>query len=497
MSISFNHIPANVRTPLFYAEMDNSQANPFTLIMQALLLGQKCSGGTATTNTPYIVGNEAQAVTLFGRGSMLHRMFKQFRANNPMMELWAIAMPDPSTTKSTGTIVFTGPATANGTVSLYIAGQAVPTNVAKADTASEIAAAVAASINAAYDLPVSATVSTNTVTLHCLWGGTSGDDIAVSLNYNGLVAGEKLPAGVGATITAMDGGAGIPAPAGAIAALGDESYEFIIHPYADTGTMDALDTELDDESGRWSYARQVYGHAYTALRGSLSDLVTHGDARNGQHHTCFGFEADIQQPVWEVVAAAAGRQSAYLAADVARPTQTGPLVGITPPRAGQRFMRSERESLLNHGIATLYAENGTVRIERGITNYRENAYGQTDVSYLDAETLHTSAYVLRRLKTDITSKYGRCKLANDGTKFGAGQAIVTPNVIRGELLASYKDMEFNGIVENFEQFARHLIVERDGTDPNRVNVLYPPDYVNQLRVFAVLNQFRLQYPAVV
>jgi phage tail sheath gpL-like len=56
-------------------------------------------------------------------------------------------------------------------------------------------------------------------------------------------------------------------------------------------------------------------------------------------------------------------------------------------------------------------------------------------------------------------------------------------------------MENLGIVENAALFASHLIVERDATDPNRVNVLYPADYVNQLRVFAVLNQFRLQYPA--
>jgi hypothetical protein len=38
-------------------------------------------------------------------------------------------------------------------------------------------------------------------------------------------------------------------------------------------------------------------------------------------------------------------------------------------------------------------------------------------------------------------------------------------------------------------------VERDVNDPNRVNVLYPPDLINQLRVFAVLAQFRLQYNA--
>ena len=37
------------------------------------------------------------------------------------------------------------------------------------------------------------------------------------------------------------------------------------------------------------------------------------------------------------------------------------------------------------------------------------------------------------------------------------------------------------------------MVERDPNNPNRVNVLYPPDLINQLRMFAVLAQFRLQY----
>jgi len=116
-----------------------------------------------------------------------------------------------------------------------------------------------------------------------------------------------------------------------------------------------------------------------------------------------------------------------------------------------------------------------------------------DNSYLDSETLHTSAYVIRQLKSIITSKYPRHKLANDGTRFGPGQAIVTPAVLKGEMCASYRTMERAGIVENFDLFKQHLVVERNVSDPTRVDVLFPPDYVNQLRVFALLNQFRLQY----
>jgi hypothetical protein len=52
---------------------------------------------------------------------------------------------------------------------------------------------------------------------------------------------------------------------------------------------------------------------------------------------------------------------------------------------------------------------------------------------------------------------------------------------------------YNGLVEDLTNFKRNLLVERDPNDPNRVNVLYPPDLINQLRTFAVLAQFRLQY----
>ncbi|ELI8163736.1 phage tail protein, partial [Yersinia enterocolitica] len=68
-----------------------------------------------------------------------------------------------------------------------------------------------------------------------------------------------------------------------------------------------------------------------------------------------------------------------------------------------------------------------------------------------------------------------------------------PNVIKGEMLSVYRQLERAGIVENFELFKQYLIVERNADNPNRLDVLFPPDYVNQLRVFAVLNQFRLQY----
>ncbi|MDP0918928.1 hypothetical protein Q6272_28130, partial [Klebsiella pneumoniae] len=79
--------------------------------------------------------------------------------------------------------------------------------------------------------------------------------------------------------------------------------------------------------------------------------------------------------------------------------------------AGSRFLLLERQSLLTHGVATAYYGGGAVRIERAITTYQRNAFDQSDDSYLDSETLHTSAYVINFLKTRVTLQE-KCLIEN-------------------------------------------------------------------------------------
>ena len=499
-AVSFNYIPATVRVPLFYAEMDNTQAGYFSQNKRTLLIGQKLAAGTAAVNTPTLVSTTDMAKTLFGQGSMLARMHALYRLQDSFGEVWCIAVADAGAgTNASGTITVTGPATAAGTIALYVSGQLVSVGVAANDSANTIAASINTAINAAVDLPVTSTVATNVVTLTCRWKGATGNDVSILDSFRGWAGGQALPAGVALAYSGgglLTGGATNPTLTGAvITAMGDDEYDFVVHPYADSTSLDAFQTEFNDSVGRWAWSRQVYGHCYTALRGTLSALTTAGALRNDPHHTIAGIDVDCPNPSWEYAAAYGGANSVCLQVDVARPTQTTQLTGILAPRAGKRFILTERQSLLNYGIATSYISGGLVRVERAITTYQKNSWGQTDPSYLDSETLHTLAEVTRRLRNRITQKYPRHKLANDGTRFGAGQAIVTPKVIRGELIAEYADMEELGLVENATLFAKYLIVERDAGNPNRLNVLLPPDLVNQLRIFAMLNQFRLQYGA--
>jgi len=493
MTVPFNNTPADALVPLFYGEVDNSMANSGSTALRSLIVAQVNDDVDLAVSALQIVARTSDAIAIGGDGSMLAAMHARWRKIDLGGEVWVLPVKVVTGSIASGKVTFTGTATEAGLINLYIGATRVRASVVVEQIAAETATALAAAVNAATGLPVTAEALNGVVNLSCRWKGDTGNDIKLAVNTKGAAANEKTPAGLAVVLVNPAGGTGSPDIAQLLALVGDEPFEFISHPYSDVNTLDDFRDWMNDSSGRWSYAQQLWGHVYTAQRGTLGQLVAAGRVRNDAHMTIAGFEATAPDPIWEEAAAYCARQSVFLSVDPARPTQTGELVGLTPAPPGQRFIWSEFQSLLKNGIATQNYDGGAVRIQRAITTYQRNAYGQPDDSYLDSETMHTTGYVMRYLRSIITSKYGRHKLANDGTRFGAGDALVTPSTIRGELIAAYQELERRGIVENSALFAKYLIVERVAGSPNRLNVLFPPDYVNQLRVFALLNQFRLQY----
>ena len=62
---------------------------------------------------------------------------------------------------------------------------------------------------------------------------------------------------------------------------------------------------------------------------------------------------------------------------------------------------------------------------------------------------------------------------------------------RAEAVAAFMDWQELALVENLDQFKADLVVERNSRDVNRMDMLMPPDLVNQLRFWPTLIQFRL------
>src|SRR6185369_12004525 len=109
--------------------------------------------------------------------------------------------------------------------------------------------------------------------------------------------------------------------------------------------------------------------------------------------------------------------------------QTLELTGVLSAPLHERFNRPELNSLAGSGIATQETDPNNIPMILRVT------------------TLATLARLLRNQKQAITSGFPRHKLADDGTRFGPGQAIATPGLIKAALVAQYRIDMFNGLVE--------------------------------------------------
>lgn len=478
MAISFNDIPAAVRTPFAFVEFDGSSAvrGPQILNYRALLIGQKLAGGSAAVDVPVLVTSAAQARALFGAGSVLSGMFDAWFAQNRLTEVWGLPVADsPAGVAATGSITLGGTAIVSGTLSMMIAGRLVRVAVASGNTASAIATAAAAAVNADTSLPVTASALSGTVTLTARNKGETGNDIDVRVNY---YDGEATPDGLTATITAMSDGATNPTLAAGIAALGDDWFQIIGLAFRDAANLETLKAEMDS---RWGPVRQIDGHVIAAASGSVAEMTTFGSGLNDKHLTVVATQKS-PTPAYEVAAETAGIASYYASIDPARPLQMLAYQWMKAPARPDRHTLMERNTCLYTGIATVKLDGSTVVVERLISTYQINAAGGNDVAYLSVEPLLTLQYIRWDWRNYIQRKYPRHKLADDGTRYAPGQAIVTPLLMKAEAVSKFTDWESQGLVEGFAQFKRDLISERNAGDRDRLDLLMAPDLVNQFRI---------------
>ena len=461
-------------------EFDGSRAQqgPSIQPYKILVLGQKLPAGAQADDEPVRITSLEGAASAFGEGSMLHGMAKGLLAANRFTEAWFVSVAEPAGSAASGTIVFGGAPTAAGTLSVYIGGRRIQVAVAATDTANDVATALQAAITAVASLPVSAAVTTDTVTITFRHTGLVGNDLDIRVNY---FSGEALPAGLTAAVTALSGGTGTPDLANVISAIGDEHYNIWANPFVDAATLNALDVEL---ATRWGPERQIEAFSFAASPGSHAAVSTLGGSHNSKFisiQSCFGKPT----PSYEMAATLAGVMAAKGSIDPARPFQRLLLPGVLPEKASDRFTMQERNLLLFDGISTNYIGTGSVFIERQITTYQMNEAGADDTAYLDVNTVLTLAYLRYDFRNYFLLKYPRHKLADDGNKLGPGQKVMTPSLGKAECLVKFRQWEALGLVENIDQFADELIVERNASDPNRLDFLLPPNLVNQFRVGGV------------
>lgn len=486
MAISFNQIPNVLLTPGAYVEYDSSRAvqGLAPIPNRVLLVGSKTSAGSVAEEVLTRIRGENDGDGMFGARSQLAHMIRAFKKINRFTEVWAIAkVDDGAGVAHTKTVTFANNATSAGVWHFLIHGVRVSFSVASGDTPTEQGDALAAAVAAEPRLMYTAASAAGVVTLTASHAAAFTGDLDVRVNY---YERESLDAPSATTVAIADGvaGAGNPDVADVIAAVGDEHFPYWVLGWDDATNVAAAETHLLDQ---WGPLIQQDAMVFAGTAGDHASMLAIGGARNSQFSSLMGAGLSPTPP-WEYAAQVAGASAGE--PDPARPRQRIRLPHVLPPAMEDRLTREDRQLLLDAGISTyLVDQAGQVYIERLVTTYQTNADGIEDRTFLDVCTMLTLAALRYTLRARITTKYPRHKLAGDNANYGPGQAIVTPSVIRGEILALFTEWELRGWVEDFEQFKEELIVERNADDPNRVDALLGPNLVNQFRVFAGQIQF--------
>jgi phage tail sheath gpL-like len=299
---------------------------------------------------------------------------------------------------------------------------------------------------------------------------------------------------VTAAIVALSGGEVDPDLTILDTALAGSQYDFLLHPYTNSTGLGEITVLMNDATGRWSWAQQQYGHAYTMCPGTFSSLLTEGGTINDQHQTIIGVQ-NSPNPPWDWVADWGGAICTAINADAGLPTWTLQMLTVQNPAKADRWNETDQQALINVGIAVPnFSDSSLPTICRSVTTYKTTALGVRDLSYQDDGTMFVLSEINRTLRNMVLTNYARVRLVPDGTSAGAAAKVVTPTTIKADIAAEYAQMETDGLVTSAAYMIANTQVQIDANNPKRVNVLFTPAIVNGLAIFAMKNQFTINPP---
>ncbi|WP_128292004.1 phage tail sheath subtilisin-like domain-containing protein [Afifella aestuarii] len=497
--IVFDNIPgAGLVAPGFFFEV--TSGGQFESNARMLVIGHANSGASLAVNTPVPLNSQYEADSLAGAGSVLADAYRIARANAPAQEIWGMAVAATGTTAAWTVSIDSVPA-AGGVGVIEIQGEIISVSIAAGDTATEVATALAAAVNGYYNaltgasLAVTAASTDEVVTLTARHAGLVMN--SVDLHVPSGVTGNAF--GGATTITQTTTATGSPDLTTALAALGDDPFDFISTPFADETNLGRYETLMSDVSGRWSYLRQIYGHIVTAVVDSTGDLTTLGLGLNDRHLTVIPVieGGSNPSPVWAWAAGLLGRVVPWLcdgATGNAGRNQTGLVVeGVRAPRNRAYWPGyTQRNTFLKSGVSTWSVNaSGDVAIDKLITTYRTNPLGQADTVFRDIQIMAQLIYMLKAYRAALSYEHGNKAIA-DSNPGGLG-ALVTIEDIRATMVHTADELERQGVQANAAEFARRLVLSRDNDNPNRVNMLAPIAAVGPLDIIAANARLFKQY----
>ncbi|MGY3615665.1 hypothetical protein [Bradyrhizobium sp. USDA 10063] len=436
-----------------------------------LIEGQMLDSGTAVDGELIKIPSLREIDVLFGEGSVIYNgLVTGFGCcPNQAMEFYALPHKDASvgaTDKAAYTLTFTGPATSDGRIDLFMGDGRwnTSTRITEGMTADDIATAVAASIRAETGFPFDITTTVGGIFLTAKNGGTVGN--CLNPLYNWHQRRDYAPAGV--TMTVDQTGIGTQSaftPPDYNAILGECCYCCIGMLYDDPAWQDAMIAYI---ASAWSCDKpQCFGHGYTYNSGTLGQIMscdTNSAEVSRMAHCC-------DDPVLGYLKVAAyAAQSCCSTVDNPEMSIQGPDFGVLgcvkqPESCFQCFSFDEQQLLEANGfVVTVPLGGGTgsltsPMIVNDITNNRYDNEGRLNATWWNVNSRRLAAATADAMAIHLGHTLG-LGLFTKNTAIPRGIRGTNPKLILGNLRAWAKS-NIGILFSEFDDIDRDIQLKTD------------------------------------
>jgi|EndMetStandDraft_5_1072996.scaffolds.fasta_scaffold26017_4 phage tail sheath gpL-like len=445
--------------------------NAYPSKCRILLEGQMLDTGTAEVDELIKIPSLRDVDLLFGEGSIIAEGLKTGFGccPNQAMEFYALPRDDASaggTAAAVYTITFTGPATSDGRIDLFIADGRynTSTRIVEGDTEADIATAVADNLIAEAGLPFTVTHALGVVTLTAKNKGSVGNCIMPIYNWHNRR--DYAPMGVDAEIVQSVQGTNGPATMLDYSAiLGECCYCCIGMLYAEDKWQDNMIAYIADA---WSCLKpQCFGHGYTYNYGTLGQIMA-SDTNSAEvsrlAHCCTDPSAG-----WMKVAAYAAL-SCCSTVDNPEMSIQGPNFGVLaclrqPESCFQCFTFDEQQLLQATGfVVTVPLQGGTGSMTQPMivndsTNNRYDENGRLNATWWNVNSRRLAAATADAAAIALGQVVG-LGLFTKNTTIPSGIRGTNPKLIQGQFRAWAKS-QVGILFSEFEDIDRDIVLRTD------------------------------------
>ncbi|MEM9424295.1 MAG: hypothetical protein AAF975_05865 [Spirochaetota bacterium] len=220
--------------------------------------------------------------------------------------------------------------------------------------------------------------------------------------------------------------------------LQDFDFNWLLYPGSVAAQITAIETELES---RYTATRQLGARCFYAKADTAANLLSYAASHNSPHMVLLPLDDGLsskgsEQLKW--LSRWTGVITKQLAIDPSSSLNQIKVPGIS---SSTQFPFTSRNQFLFGGLSTWTAgRDGSVYVERAVTNYTATPAGTPDSSYLDVQIPETLDAIRRVQNAEIRKRFAGSKLGPDTLSVQPGQNVLTPAILQGFLLGLYRSV---------------------------------------------------------